>query len=71
MNIAPIILTAITALSPLTAPTAPSEPVSQQTATNAFQQQGLPYPKHGEQVWDNLAQFDSSPCLKVRDSRLG
>ena len=59
MNIAPIILAVITALSPLTAPTTPPEPVGQQTATNVFQQQGLPYPKHGEQVWDNLAQCES------------
>lgn len=72
MNIAPIILTVITILNPLSAPTAPPEPVGQQTVTNVFQQQGLPYPKHGEQVWDNLAQFDSSPViLSVGDFRLG
>lgn len=59
MNIAPIILTVITILNPLSAPTAPPEPVGQQTVTNVFQQQGLPYPKHGEQVWDNLAQCES------------
>lgn len=47
MNIAPIILTVITALSPLATPTASSEPVGQQTSTNTFQQQGLPYPKYG------------------------
>lgn len=70
MNIAPIILTVITILNPLSAPTAPPEPVGQQTVTNVFQQQGPPYPKHGEQVWDNLAQFDSSPRLKAGDFRL-
>ena len=59
MNIAPIILTVITILNPLSAPTAPPEPVGQQAVTNVFQQQGLPYPKQGEQVWDNLAQCES------------
>lgn len=27
--------------------------------TNAFVQQGLPYPKHGEAVWDRLAQCEA------------
>lgn len=27
--------------------------------TNAFAQQGLPYPKHGEAVWDRLAQCEA------------
>lgn len=65
MNIVPIILTITTALTPLVAPTAPSEPVGQQTATNVFQQQGLPYPKHGEQVWDNLAQCESGGNWRI------
>lgn len=65
MNIVPIILAVITALSPLTAPTAPSEPISHQTTTNTFQQQGLPYPKHGEQVWDNLAQCESGGNWRI------
>lgn len=57
--ITPIILTLTTVLNPLVAPTASPEPVSHQVTTNAFQQQGLPYPKHGEHVWDRLAQCES------------